>query len=172
MKLKQLFFAAMITFFGTSSWAHLPDVTCGDQLFSITRTDGLYGDLFLWKFSGHLLEHLMGNNVLTQSTRIQTGAETFSRIYFSEGTAGISTGATFENFTKTGTILNNRGRMLSLKLVSDNHSKGYFLRAFQSGTHEQIAEYYFKECDFGENYKALPNQLSDQQCSIILGNKQ
>jgi len=156
MKINQLLLALIFTFISSSSWAHSADITCGDQLFSITRTDGFHGDLFLWKFSGHLLEHLQGNNVLTPSTRVQTGDVSYSHLYFDQGTAGINVGASYGNFTKTEVLLNNSGSLFIMKLVKDLHSNGYFIRVFHHSSEVQVAEYYFSNCQFSESYQAQP----------------
>ena len=147
-------FAGLFLLLSPSAWAHSPDISCDGGNFTITRTDGFQGDLFLWKFSGHINEHFQGNKIFSTFTRARVSAEGFNHMFFENGTAGINAGPSFDNKTQTAMVLINGQVSYVITFTKDSQSSGYFIRALlnTSPPRQQIAEYYLRSCIFGPRY--------------------
>jgi hypothetical protein len=132
-----------------------PDVNCDNHTFEIVRSDGFHGDMFNWRFKGHLLEHFLGNRVLTRTTRTRVAQETYYGIYIDSGRASINVGSSFATETRTQAYFLNGPDTVYLRLTRDPRSSGYFVTAYAGHTADhKITDYYFHNCQFGKKYSA------------------
>jgi hypothetical protein len=131
------------------------DVDCDEGTFVIDRAIPQGGYVFYFTFGKHLLEHFMGNSILSTSTTTSEGKITFVKKEGVEA-AWVNVGPTYRGETPWFGSVRTGSKDFDLEFTRDPDSSGHFLRAYPSPDHRHkkpVAEYYIANCHFGPQYR-------------------